>query len=424
MSGTAHFRSAICVGVWVCCFVVGNELVAADKPNRPTEARSAVDQVALRSGTRLRGLLFGHDAAGRVSLLVRSEWLRTAQPKLFDEQLRAAVDEQQRADEQLRQRLRDEIEQRKDADQKQLLFFLKQELERTEERLAKADPPPSEFVWFELRAAQVERVIPSSSEAHKVLAWAWTERLDKPESRDLTELQRDLKARGETATSWPMPLIERLPARVQDEREWKARMTLVEHALETPVEFQGTAEFVIRSDTQAKAPDVVTLIGELLQKQVQTQLQELLGETAKANKPDNDQAIRTAIRETVAANRRAFRITRVQPGGDLRQVSVKTQFVTQAPNNDWQILWQHTEQADATKPQPEVEARLKDDPRLKSVLGLLERTGLAADAQVQQALRYGASTLTAQQAADRAFFEFRDQCLRTLAAPPLRLSNE
>lgn len=410
-------------------FVAGMVIVspvttAAEKPARSQETHTVGDQVTLRGGVRLRGLLFDHQPAGKTTLLSRSDWLQATHPRLFDEHVRVTRDEQSAALDQLQQRLRAELDRRQDKDQGQLTLFLRQELERVQERLSQQEPVPLEFVWVEVKTTQVERVLPASADARKVLAWAWTERLANPESRELSDLQRELKQLGEPATAWPLPMIERLPPRQQTDREWTARLALVEHALVMPLEFQGTPDWVVRADTQAKAPDVATVIVELLQRQIQAQLQELLGEGGKANKPGEDQVLGAAMREAEAAGLQGFRVTRVQPDGSFRQVSVKSEFFARAPNGDWFALWQQSEQLDATKPQPEVEARLKEDPRLKSAIQVLERTGLAADAQLQQALRFGAATLTAQQSANRSFAEFRDQCLRTLATPPLAVNPD
>jgi hypothetical protein len=146
-----------------------------------------------------------------------------------------------------------------------------------------------------------------------------------------------------------------------------------------------------------------------------------LGEASpKPATPAKDAALQSAIDATQAAERRGFRVTRVQSSGDLRQTTVTTQFVVRLPSGAWEPIWQHVEQADATKPRPDIEDRIKDDPRLKSAVSLLQTAGLAAEQPLQQALRFGAATMSAQQAADRTFFTFRDSLLRTLAGPPLR----
>jgi hypothetical protein len=53
------------------------------------------------------------------------------------------------------------------------------------------------------------------------------------------------------------------------------------------------------------------------------------------------------------------------------------------------------------------------------VLEAVNSFGIGADDQVRQAVRFGAATMSAQQAADARFFEFRDRYTRRLDGPPL-----
>ena len=89
------------------------------------------------------------------------------------------------------------------------------------------------------------------------------------------------------------------------------------------------------------------------------------------------------------------------------------------PNGSWETVWSHRESQDSTKPRPDVEARIAEDPQIKQALSAMKSFGFGADDQVQQAIRFGAATMAAQQGADARFFEFRDRHVRHLDGPPL-----
>lgn len=89
------------------------------------------------------------------------------------------------------------------------------------------------------------------------------------------------------------------------------------------------------------------------------------------------------------------------------------------PNGDWEVVWSHREAQDATKPRADVEAKIAADPQVKQVLDAVKSFGFGADDQIRQAIRFGAATMAAQQAADARFFEFRDRYLKQLDSPPL-----
>ena len=88
------------------------------------------------------------------------------------------------------------------------------------------------------------------------------------------------------------------------------------------------------------------------------------------------------------------------------------------------MVFQHTERADAKQARPEIEKRIQDDPQVKQVLELTRQLGLTAEGQIQQAIRFGAATMTAQQACDREFAAFRDIYQSSLVRPPLSVPHE
>ena len=408
---------------------------SADRPKNAAAGRPPVDYVTLRSGARLRGMLFGRQDSS-TALLVSANWLKTVNASLFDAQQAKTIAEHKAALEQLAQRLDAELALERPA---AMTAFLKQQREDAQDELKNADRFTPQFLWFTFIAKELDHVEPTTPERRQLLAWAWNEELDRPETRDADDLQRELKARAVAPVSWPLSLIERLPAREQTDAEWAARLAIAEYAVDKPLDFQGTGDLLVRTGRDDPV-DLAPLLVGMLRKQLQTQLGDLFAEPRppQAASPKNDkpalgangrqvspalaETLKTAIQAAESEKGRGFRVTRMQPSDDLSAVTVTTQFVARLPNGSWEIVFQHSDRADAKQARPELEQRIQQDPQVKGVLDLTRQLGGAADAQIQQAIRFGAATMSAQTTCDRQFAAFRDIYLKSLARPPLSIN--
>ncbi|HLQ45669.1 MAG TPA: hypothetical protein VK137_13115, partial [Planctomycetaceae bacterium] len=384
---------------------------------------------------RLRGMLFGRQDSS-TALLVSAKWLKTANASLLDAQQAKTIAEHKAALEQLAQRLDAELALERPA---AMTAFLKQQRDDAQDELKQADRFTPQFLWLTFIAKELDHIEPTTPERRQLLAWAWNEELDRPETRDADDLQRELKARAVAPVSWPLSLIERLPAREQTDEEWAARLAIVEYAVDKPLDFQGTGDLLVRAGRDAPV-DLAPLLVGLLRKQLQSQLGDLLGEPRppQAASPKNKKAalgesgqqvgpalaesLKTAIQVAESEKGRGFRVTRMQQSDDLSAVTVTTQFVARLPNGSWEIVFQHSDRADAKQARPELEQRIQQDPQVKGVLDLTRQLGGAADAQIQQAIRFGAATMSAQTTCDRQFASFRDIYLKSVARPPLSIN--
>lgn len=384
----------------------------ADAADRP-----ACDQITLRNGTKLRGVLF-EQSDKSVTLLVSEKWLSAANAKLHQTSRPQNIAAHKTGLEQAVQRLKADALPAGDA----VAAFLKQQLEDVQTELAKADDFEPEFLWLTLPIKDVARVEAATPEHRQLLAWAWAEGLDRAESRLAGELSRDLKARNVSPVGWPLPFIERLPVREQSDDEWAARRALIEYALGQKLDFQGTGDVLVRAGKEAQA-DVGQLLVELLRQQLQSQFGDLLGEPRPAkNGRDNAakaESLAKLIQTSEAEKRNGFRVTRFELASDFQQATVTTQLVARLADGSWKAIFQHTERADAKQARPEIEKRIQDDPQVKKVLDLTRQLGVAADGQIQQAIRFGAATMTAQQTCDREFAAFRDVYVSSLVRPTL-----
>ena len=395
--------------------VIGSAAHAADRP--------ASDHVTLRNGSKLRGVVF-EQSDQSLTLLVSAKSLAATNAKLSQPTRQQNVDAHTAGLEQAVRRLKAD---RPPAASPAVEAFLQQQLDDAEAELAKADDFAPEFLWMTLPMKEVARIEPSTPEHRQLLAWAWTEQLDRAETRSADELSRDLKVRNVSPIGWPLPFIERLPVRKQSDDEWTARLALTDYALGKRLDFQGTGDVLARAGQEVQQAEMGQLLVEMLKGQLQSQLGDLLGD-AKPVKRGTDNAARAeslnkAIQTAESERRTGFRVTRLELAGDFQQVTVTTHFMARLADGSWRMVFQHTERTDAKQARPEIEKRIQDDPQVKQVLELTRQLGLTAEGQIQQAIRFGAATMTAQQTCDREFTAFRDIYLSSLARPPLTINK-
>jgi hypothetical protein len=393
-------------------------------------ARQAVDVVKLKSGQTLRGTVARVEADGSITLAVQREWLRKANPALLATTEAEEGRTRTAALEQLRDRIQQELT--KATAESGLATFLRVEQKRVAGRLADAAAGPREsrpaqstrpqFVFVELPKKKIARVTPASVAHKQIAGWSWYERLTNVESRDADELPRELKHRHIDPTQ-PLPdMSDRLPLRLQDEREWSARMALVSYALGKPLEFQGTGDLLVRADHAKNADDLAPLIAKMFGGQIDSLFKDLRheGHPTAANPQSSSSAwLEPAIREAEKDKARAFRATRVDLSLERHQASVNSVFVFRVANGKWETIWSDRAVEDGSQARPAAEANITADPQIKSALSLLKSLGAGGDDQVSAAIRMGAATMAAQQTVNNRFAAFETPFLRQLDGPPL-----
>lgn len=401
---------------------IGLLLVAVTSAAQAAD-RPVADQVSLRNGSKLRGVLM-EQSDKSLTLLVSAKWLSATNAKLHQTARQHTVAANTAGLEQVVRRLKAEPPPVGNA---ALAAFLELQSDAAKTELEKADDFDPEFLWLSLSMKEVARVEAGSPEHRQLLTWAWSEGLDRAETRSVEELSRELKARNVSPVGWPLAFVERLPAREQSDDEWAARRALVEYALGPRLDFQGTGDVLARAGKEAPA-DIGQLLADLLRQQLQSQLGDLFGEPRPAKNGQNNAAkaesLAKAIQTAESEKRNGFRVTRLEMASDLQQANVTTQFVARLADGSWRTIFQHTERADAKQARPEIEKRIQDDPQVKKVLDLTRQLGVTADGQIQQAIRFGAATMTAQQTCDREFAAFRDVYLPSLVKPTLSIGRE
>lgn len=409
-------RSAV-MGLWLLVFVA-----EAQAQKAVSTSQLAVDVVTLKSGKSVRGAVVKADA-GVLSIAVSRRWLEHSAPDLYQRTVANESQLQRQIAEQLRDRLTKQLET--PAQDQRLTFFLKQELERVESQLTRKETvEPSQFLWLDLEQGAVTKVVRATPDRQRVAIWAWNESFPNVEMRDVHELERDLKQRKIDPTVAPPDLSDRLAPQLQDEREWAARLAIVEYTFGKPIDFQGTGTVLIRTDADQQGIDLAPVLSKVMQTQVDSLLKDLVGDSgpAKPSIKDNDW-LKSASAEATQSAARGFRATRIDVKVEQHQAVVQSAFAARMPNGSWETVWSVNETQDSTKPRAEVEVKIAEDPRVKQVLQTVKSFGLGADDQIRQAIRFGAATMAAQQVADGKFFEFRDRYVKRLDGPPLTWSK-
>lgn len=402
-----------------------NSASAQSRPVPLTEL--GVDMLAVKGGPKLLGSILNRDESGKLLIAVRREWLKENSPKFFNQQTDTESEHERESREQLRRWLI--IWTKEQPDEKRLQFFLKKQVERIDRELQRLDQgkPVTEssprFVLVEVPADKIERVFAQPPARKQVVLVSWREQLAKPESRSVAALIRELRERTIDAAKEQVDLSDQLPTRLQTESEWQARRALVEHAYVRALDFQGQGDAIFRTGDGAEAPDVAQVLTSLFQGSLGADLGNLLeGFTKPQSKPaaGREKWLASAIPIAEREKSSGFRVTRVVVDPQTSASSVEVRFVARMPNGRWETIWQHTESADATKPRPDREKRIKQDPQIGKALDLLKAAGLGnGDDLLQQAIRFGAATMEAQETADAKFFEFRERYLQRLDGPPL-----
>ncbi|NQV26174.1 MAG: hypothetical protein HQ518_17605 [Rhodopirellula sp.] len=412
------------VGVHMFCH---GEVAAAQK--KVGQARLVVDLVTLGSGERLRGAFTGLDADGNVTMAVQRDWLKKTRPEMYDDVTRDEMVEAKQAMTELRTRIQTWLSENPKPNA--LVTFLEVELERVDARLAKFDDAVagdvgSQFVLLKFQRRDVKYSFAQSPENRRIALLAWRERFENVETREAADLEKQLRDRGIDPAADIPDLAGRLPATRQDDNEWAARRAIIEYELAGKLDFQGIGKALVRTDDGAAKVGIEQLLPELLpqllQDQLGGQLADLLQEPG--TKPQQGSAKSTSdfsgpIREAERDGRKGFRVTTVDLNLQQKRANVETRFLAKLPNGKWETIWSHKASSDPSKPRPDIQRQIENDPQVAEALKLAKSLGLGAGGQLETAMNFGSATMEAQKAADQAFFRFLDANVNRLDGPRL-----
>ena len=395
---------AFCGLLLACGWLQGNTVTAA-----------GTDVVRLVGGDVLRGQVVRREADGGLLLAVRRAWLEETAPRRATAAATAEKQQSREAIEQLINRIDRMLAEPAGRYDEGLTAFLRRERRRATDLLAAAHPANHQFVWVELPGAKVQDVVPAEADWRRLVQWGWHEDLPDVETLSQPRLAALLEARGIVTTDDPPRLADRLPPLPQDDREWQARIALLEDAYGPPVTFQGTGDIVVRTDGDLKIESILPVITQLIGRD--------LGELFTS--PDEDRRQQDPADRWLAAARQQattegrFLATRVDVSPDRDVVVVESVFEVQLETDGWVTLWQDRVQLDASAPREVSVDRIAADPRVGQALEAIKALGVFGDATLAQALRHGAATLEAKEMSDRHFDAFNSTYTVRLDGPPL-----
>ena len=429
---------------------------AAQAPKRPGRDKGTpagvTDVIAVAGGGEIRGAVVTKLPDGSLDVAVDRDWLEANVPEaaavLVAEERRQSRAVMEDLAVKLAATIRDLPESRS-----RVLALLRREADRVDAWLAADDsagpvdggaagdapggPRPkaarrgdSQFALLRIAPKRVAGVRPSGQAAQRVARWAWSERLADVETRSAADLSKELEARGIDPRAPPPGLGDRLPPLPQDDREWAARMALVEDALGDPVVFQGMGDTVIRGgeaggELAGLLPQLARLlgngggdgIGDLLRG---------LGDGGPPGQPQRpadgagrgERWLESARRQAAAVGR--HRTTRVDVDAQGGRAVVESVFEARMPDGSWETIWRESAAADAGNADEATVQRITADQRVSGLLEAIRGIGIVDEAAIMKAIRVGAATMHAQEQVDAAFNDFRSRHIRRLDVPPLR----
>ena len=408
------------LGLSVFFLVVPIEKAESQQSSR---TRLAVDILNLKSRQQFRGLVLNTNTNEDLKIAVSREWFQH-----FDEKAYAKVDKEAKSEEKrARQQLKTRLEQLTSTGKHPAFdFFVKKELERV---TAAIDAPPDDecqFLVVRLKRSLIANLILASESNRRVAIWAWSERLPKIESREVSDILKELKSKVQDfdATLTVPDLSTRFPMMEQSESQWRIRLAIVSHGLAERIEFQGSGKMMIQVGDDKQPQNANAIMTQMLQARTESVLGELLGDLlgdpkSKSLLPDGKSDwVKAAIVKTEALGMGYFHATnvKVDPLGEI--ASVESVFMVKHADGDWRMAWNGIRDERASQQTADSIARVTKDSQIESLKNSLQAIVGVNDA-FDKAIRFGAATMTAQQNVNEQFETFVERYLRRLDGPPL-----
>ncbi|MBM81480.1 MAG: hypothetical protein CMJ78_12935 [Planctomycetaceae bacterium] len=391
-----------------------------------------VDFVFLESGERLRGSVLSQQPNGALRVALSRAWLEKTYPEMFAAEAKAAEARKGKQAEQFKQRILGWKEARKD--DRELVLYLDDELKRLEREAGrKVEEAETQFLMVEIAKPRIRRFYVQPPDRKQLALVAWSERFGSPETTSVSDLRKQF-IKEDIDPKQKVDLSDRIPPASESDAQWAARVAIVEYQLRKPIDFQGTGDTIFQTGVDVEAPNLEQVFGELLQGQLKS-VEGLLGGSGllggkglldgKAKpKKASDSWLSKAAKVAESEKARGFRVTRVEQNLASKSVAVTSSFHAKMPDGRWALVHQVREISSANEADPELEARIREDPRISKIVETVGKLGVGnIEQQLGQAMKFGTATMKAQQNADSKFFEFRDQFLDQLDKPAVSLSR-
>jgi hypothetical protein len=404
------------LGLSVFFLVVPIEKAESQQSSR---TRLAVDILNLKSRQQFRGFVLNANTNEDLKIAVSREWFQH-----FDEKAYAKVDKEAKSEEErARQQLKSRLEQLTSTGKHPAFDFLvKKELERVTAAINAPPDDECQFLVVRLKRSLIANFILASEANRRVAIWGWSERLPKIESREVSDILKELKSKVQDfdATLTVPDLSTRFPMMEQSELQWRTRLAIVSHGLAERIEFQGSGKMMIQVGDDKQPQNANEIMTHMLQAQTESVLGELLGDPkSKSLLPDGKSDwVKAAIVKTEALGMGYFHATnvKVDPLGEI--ASVESVFMVKHVDGDWRMAWNGIRDERASQQTADSIARVTKDSQIESLKNSLQ-TIVGVNDAFDKAIRFGAATMTAQQNVNEQFETFVERYLRRLDGPPL-----
>lgn len=389
------------------------------------QSRLAVDVINLKSHKQIRGFVLSAKATEEVRVAVSREWLEKEAPDTFLKDQEAAMQEDLNAKLHLRDRLKNLINKPAQINDPAhvlngaFLFFVRKELERIESEIENPPDDECQFLVLKIKPAAVSGINVASEANRRIAIWSWHERLSDIELRKPSSLVTELKSKKIDPALIPPDLASRFYATDESEDQWRMRRAIVSQQLDQPIEFQGSGDVMIQLGND-KRPDTASLMGQMMQSQMNSLLQELSGNTKKLtpNKLDDADWTKSAISQAEKIKASYFRATNVRMDRAQASANVESAFLAKLESGRWILVWHSSTDQSASQQKEDTIKRIANDPQVKAIQTQFEALGIAG-AGLDQAIQMGAATMTAQRMVNDEFQQFVERHLKQLNSPPI-----
>lgn len=400
--------------------------VEAQKRHRGSPNALALDVVFLKDKQTLYGLVHQIDK-DNLSLVVERQWLRDHHPDIYDQY--AGVEKKQD------QLARDEMQQRierwllESDDNVDLKIFLEDELKRIREKPDLEGPASYRFMFVSIPQLKIRRLVQQSPWQTQVAVVSWKKELADITVRTADELRLELERKQIPWKTLHPDFSGEITAQAQSDREWSYRQAIVEHALTTPLEFQGVEGALVR---RGGSPDLKTMLqmalGSTPRGQSIQQLGEELGlpeftrnKAGVARKQSTKERWQDQIAIAKREGVRGFSVIQMDASQVGSLVKVNVFFIAKDELGEWQLLKRFTGSARADRQNKDDLLALKMDPQVERIISLSKGLGLTSETQLDLALKHGLATQAAMQQAMNEFAFYLKANSKDLNGP--RLDN-
>jgi hypothetical protein len=391
--------------------ILGISILAVDAVCQAAPAETAADQITLKDGSVVKGLVTSvtNGPRGSVEFLVRRGWAEKLPGQHLQTWDHSTAASTHLAMGQRRKRLESWRRERAPSvgPDDRINRWIDQELARLS---APGEPEPSILLKVRLQRAEVRALDRRAAPVERLLRLGWLSGLPEPESMAVDDLKTSLEARGfavdATAKNPPASLDRLLPLAAEPEPRWLARRAATELAVDPDLRFIRFQDTIF---PDAGAGQPVSAMG----------LSTAISELKRLLDIDSGQQadpLLEKLKTIGARGRSGAAVTRLVIQPDMSSVSVESAlWVREGPR--WLLFGTRNATVRPDDLDQAAGNDLAEDPQVKTAFQIVDLLGLGAipPEVKQRSLRMGAATDKALGMARSAF----NQDLDDLALPVL-----